>query len=254
MEKLTFSQVLSEATNGANTSKEVVEDLKVEAERAEALAKVNMLDAKLSMENIDKLIESGDLTKKNVDNANALKNVAKQQLEFNYHILSDGLNDAEKLDALAENSVFRAVSKSLSRWYDSKLAEKHGVRRGYRVVPSSTIGHHKEHVDPILTKMETKVRGMDFSEQDKCLKKIVGEKHARPFGVMLFEHQNWKEWEGGLAPMYPNPKYQPIEFNAESYAKACEVVLIMAEDNYAKYNKEHTKKSHIKPVHEVDEK
>lgn len=144
----------------SNQSKE---NLEKEIERAELYAKFNMLDARLSMENLDMLIEGDALNQKDVKNAEVLKEIAKEQETWNYDFLTKNLEApaVERMEKFSRNSMFALASKGVSRWYGVPLAEKYGVRRGYRPHPNCFIGHICEHIGTLVTKLKTKIYGMD---------------------------------------------------------------------------------------------
>lgn len=161
----------------------------------ELLAKFNMLDAILSIENISDLEKNGKV-KGHRGEAAYLKDIAESCLEFNYSFLTEPTEDAHKKinDFNEKNTLLRDVSKDFNSGYDSTLGQDISQSgRSYRINPNNVLSEYSSeaHGDSIAAKLQVKLLDIeDEKEQIKYLGRFFDNEIDAMELIALLKSQN----------------------------------------------------------------
>jgi hypothetical protein len=219
IEELNYKTLMERAGGNAQSIDQT------EIDRINRYTRFNMLDARLSMENLDTI--PGNETQVGV-----LKNIAKEQEKYNFNCLvnGEGKSAAEKIDAFSKNSVFSLASYTESRWFDEKLEARVGARKGYRVHPSASLRDKADHMRAIVAKFQIRLRGIGLDpkaareQNENALEKrteILTEytrdrQKAELLGYLLHEQKNAK----------------PQDFANDGFERLYQCVKEVAEKNF----------------------
>lgn len=197
----------------------------------ELLAKFNMLDAILSIENISDLEKNGKVKEGYRGQAAFLKDIAESCLEFNYDFLTQPTEDAHKKvnDFNEKNTLLRDVSKDFNSGYDSTLGQDISQSgRSYRINPDNVLSEYssKAFGDSIAAKLQVKLRDIeDEKEQIKYLGRFFdNEIDAMELIALLKSQNNIKT----LSSISQNSQDATLQ-------KLYSSIVKLAENNYTTY-------------------
>jgi hypothetical protein len=208
------------------------EDSEQQASRLDIAAKMNMLDAKLSMINIDTLLRSGELDNDagELNKADMMKSIANEQEAENFKFLleSADLSASDKIDSFPKkNKDFLSASQKMSVGYDRFLGLDNG--RGYRVYP---IAKSNDIVvaDSVLIKLQAMISGMDEKRMFEKISSMMPNRTSAVEFVQLLQ-KNYVSTQGSISAGRGN----------EDEKKMYELALECAEYNFQERMKEQQK-------------
>ena len=157
-----------------------LENIESIAESTELRAKFNMLDARLAAENIDTLIRRDIVNENVMGDANALKDLANEQAQFNYNFIDKcgKLSDAEIIALFGKNVYFKLVDEIIkenesTQWLDYD-------RASYGVSPDTLESPGiNPHMSAIVAKFQTRLKGLpDDDTRLGVLESYLGDSSA----------------------------------------------------------------------------
>lgn len=174
-EKPLEQQVLLEQQKQENMKKQ----LEVQLQNVEKAAKLNILDAELSIRNVDALLESGKFNtddfmndNERIAEAKMIQTIASEQKAYNINLLlkSSEIEHIEVIDKFSKNSTFASASESLNQGYDNVLGLEKGRR--YRVYPNIN-AVYGIHADSLIIKFQELINGMNKKQAVKTISEIT---------------------------------------------------------------------------------
>jgi flagellar basal body rod protein FlgC len=170
----------------------IAKQLEIQAQNADKAAKLNILDAELSIRNIDTLLQSGKLgdNEEKIAEAEMLKSIADEQRTYNLDFLlqTSQIEASKKIDKFSKNSAFASASQSLNYGYDNVLGLGENGR-GYRVYPNVNVVLGVD-ADSVIIKFQNMIKGMSKKQAVNVISEMVDtQSSAVEFVSMLQKEQ-----------------------------------------------------------------